>query len=77
MVSINAEVDATIGWLLHVVAAANGGIYTICDGDQPGVQMRTLDRVAHMAFDVVASVNCKRHLDRLPDNRGERALRRA
>jgi predicted homoserine dehydrogenase-like protein len=63
VVSINAEVDATIGWLLHIVAAANGGIYTICDGDQPGVQLRTLDQVRHMAFDVVASVNCKRHMD--------------
>jgi predicted homoserine dehydrogenase-like protein len=63
VVSINAEVDATVGWLLHLVAAEHGGVYTICDGDQPGVQMRTLDRVRHMAFDVVASVNCKRHLD--------------
>jgi predicted homoserine dehydrogenase-like protein len=63
VVSINAEVDAALGWLLHTVAAAHGGIYTICDGDQPGVQMRTLDQVRHMAFDVVASVNCKRHMD--------------
>jgi predicted homoserine dehydrogenase-like protein len=63
VVSINAEVDAAIGWLLHVTAAAHGGVYTICDGDQPGVQLRTLDRVRHMGFDVVASVNCKRHLD--------------
>jgi predicted homoserine dehydrogenase-like protein len=63
VVSVNAEVDAAIGWLLHVVAAAHGGIYTICDGDQPGQLMRTLDRVAHMHFDVVAAVNCKRHLD--------------
>jgi predicted homoserine dehydrogenase-like protein len=63
VVSINAEVDATVGWLLHVAAAAHGGVYTICDGDQPGVQMRTLDQVHDMAFDVVASVNCKRHMD--------------
>jgi predicted homoserine dehydrogenase-like protein len=64
VVSINAEVDATLGWLLHAVAAANGGVYSICDGDQPGVQLRTIDRVSHMAFDIVASINCKRHLDR-------------
>jgi predicted homoserine dehydrogenase-like protein len=63
VVSINAEVDVAIGWLLHIVAAAHGGVYTICDGDQPGGQMRTLDRVTHMGFDVVASMNCKRHLD--------------
>jgi predicted homoserine dehydrogenase-like protein len=63
VVSINAEVDAAIGWLLHVTAAAHGGVYTVCDGDQPGVQLRTLDQVRQMGFDVVASVNCKRHLD--------------
>jgi predicted homoserine dehydrogenase-like protein len=63
VLSINAELDATIGWLLHAVAAANGGTYTICDGDQPGVQMRTVDLVRQMTFDVVASVTCKRHLD--------------
>jgi predicted homoserine dehydrogenase-like protein len=63
VVSINAELDATIGWGLHVTAAAHGGVYTICDGDQPGVLMRTIDRVEHMAFDVLAAVNCKRHLD--------------
>ena len=51
VVSINAEVDATIGWLLHCAAAAHGGVYTICDGDQPGVLMRTVDRVQQMAFE--------------------------
>ena len=63
VVSINAEVDATIGWLLHCAAAAHGGVYTICDGDQPGVLMRTVDRVQQMAFEPVVAVNCKRHLD--------------
>jgi predicted homoserine dehydrogenase-like protein len=63
VVSINAEVDATIGWLLHCTAAAHGGVYTICDGDQPGVLMRTIDRVRQMTFDPIVAVNCKRHLD--------------
>jgi predicted homoserine dehydrogenase-like protein len=63
VVSINAEVDATIGWLLHETARTSGGVYTICDGDQPGVLMRTLDRVEHMGFDSIVAVNCKRHLD--------------
>ena len=63
VVSINAEVDATLGWLLHATADAHGGIYTICDGDQPGVLMRTLDSVTHMAFQPLVAVNCKRHLD--------------
>jgi predicted homoserine dehydrogenase-like protein len=63
VVSINAEVDATIGWLLHYAAAAHGGLYTICDGDQPGVLMRTVDRVRSMSFEPIVAVNCKRHLD--------------
>jgi predicted homoserine dehydrogenase-like protein len=63
VVSINAEVDATIGWLLHQTASENGGVYTICDGDQPGVLMRTLDHVDHMGFTPLVAVNCKRHLD--------------
>ena len=63
VVSINAEVDAAIGWLLHCTAAEHGGVYTICDGDQPGVLMRTVDRIEHMGFQVLAAVNCKRHLD--------------
>ena len=63
VVSINAEVDATLGWLLHSTARRHGGIYTICDGDQPGVLMRTLDSVEHMNFEPLVAVNCKRHLD--------------
>ena len=63
VVSINAEVDATLGWLLHQTAAEHGGVYTICDGDQPGVLMRTLDHVRHMGFAPLVAVNCKRHLD--------------
>jgi predicted homoserine dehydrogenase-like protein len=63
VVSINAEVDATIGWLLHTTAVEHGGVYTICDGDQPGVLMRTLDHVRHMGFAPLVAANCKRHLD--------------
>jgi predicted homoserine dehydrogenase-like protein len=63
VVSINAEVDATIGYLLHSAAKAAGTVYTICDGDQPGVLLRQLDFVNGMGFETVAAVNCKRHLD--------------
>ena len=60
---MNAEVDATIGWLLHHEAAAAGRIYTIGDGDQPGVLLRQLDFVSLMGIEMVAAVNCKRNLD--------------
>lgn len=39
LVLMNAEVDATIGPLLHRKATEAGVIVTACDGDQPGVQL--------------------------------------
>lgn len=63
VVSFNAEVDATIGWLLHQIAAEHGAVYTIADGDQPGVLLRLLADVDGMGFVVTAALNCKRHLD--------------
>jgi predicted homoserine dehydrogenase-like protein len=63
VVSMNAEVDATIGHLLHAHARRNGRVYTIGDGDQPGVLIRQIDFVAGMGLEVVAAVNCKRNLD--------------
>lgn len=39
MVSMNAELDATVGPLLKRKADEAGIIFTGCDGDQPGVQM--------------------------------------
>lgn len=63
VVSINAEVDATIGHLLHHVAKEGDAVYTISDGDQPGGLLRQIELAEGMGFDVVAAVNCKRHLD--------------
>ncbi|WDS34901.1 NAD(P)-dependent oxidoreductase [Pseudoxanthomonas sp.] len=39
MVTMNAELDGTVGPLLKKKADAAGAIFTACDGDQPGVQM--------------------------------------
>jgi predicted homoserine dehydrogenase-like protein len=63
VVSMNAEVDATVGYLLHDEARAHGRIYTIGDGDQPGVLLRQLDFVSLLGVEVVAAVNCKRNLN--------------
>ncbi|RZV47839.1 MAG: hypothetical protein EX269_03930 [Acidimicrobiales bacterium] len=63
VVSFNAEVDALLGWRLHQCAAENGVIYTIADGDQPGVLFRLQQQVEAMGFDVTAYLNCKRHLN--------------
>ncbi len=39
VILMNAELDATIGPLLHVYAARHGVVLSACDGDEPGVQM--------------------------------------
>ena len=64
VVSLNAEVDATIGYLLHRVARDHGVVYTISDGDQPGGMLRTHTWVRAMGFEPIVVANCKRHLDR-------------
>jgi predicted homoserine dehydrogenase-like protein len=63
VVSFNAECDALLGWLFHQRARSNDVIYTIADGDQPGVLFRLQQQVEAMGFEVTALLNCKRHLD--------------
>ncbi|MFT7474885.1 MAG: putative homoserine dehydrogenase-like protein [Verrucomicrobiales bacterium] len=63
VVSFNAECDALLGWLFHQRARTNDVIYTIADGDQPGVLFRLQQQVEAMGFEVTALLNCKRHLD--------------
>ncbi|HEX6008678.1 MAG TPA: NAD(P)-dependent oxidoreductase, partial [Actinomycetota bacterium] len=63
VVSMNAEVDATIGHLIHSVAASTGSIYTISDGDQPGVLLRHIEFVRGLGFEIAVALNCKRNLD--------------
>jgi predicted homoserine dehydrogenase-like protein len=36
---MNAEIDATIGPILHTYAERSGRIMSACEGDEPGVQM--------------------------------------
>lgn len=63
VVSFNAEVDALLGWLFHRRARQNDVVYTIADGDQPGVLFRLQQQVEGMGFETLAMLNCKRHLD--------------
>ena len=39
VIAMNAEIDATIGPILHVYARKHGVIFSACDGDEPGLQM--------------------------------------
>ena len=63
VISFNAEVDGLLAYLFHEKARANNAIYTIADGDQPGVLLRQIEQVEGMGFEVTAALNCKRHLD--------------
>lgn len=63
VVSMNAECDALLGPSLHATAARSGAVYTLADGDQPGVLFRLVDEVRGFGMEVVAALNCKRHLD--------------
>ena len=63
VVSLNAELDATIGHLLYAEAERAGGVYSIADGDQPGVLFRQMEFVSGMGLELIAAVNCKRNLD--------------
>ena len=50
LVLMNAEVDATVGPLLHERARQAGVLFTCCDGDQPGVQMNLWRKVKGMGL---------------------------
>lgn len=63
VVTMNAEADATIGYLLKTVADKNGVVYTLADGDQPGVLARLIEFVESSGFEIVSAVNCKGYMD--------------
>jgi predicted homoserine dehydrogenase-like protein len=63
VVSMNAEVDALLGHHLEAVASRTGAVYTIADGDQPGVLLRMIDETRRLGLDVAVALNCKRNLD--------------
>jgi predicted homoserine dehydrogenase-like protein len=54
---------STLGESRRTVARENWVVYTLADGDQPGVLLRQLDFIEGLGFQPVAAVNCKRHLD--------------
>jgi predicted homoserine dehydrogenase-like protein len=63
VVSMNAEVDALLGHRLEAVASRTGAVYTIADGDQPGVLLRMIDETRRLGLEVAVALNCKRNLD--------------
>ncbi|MDT8388491.1 MAG: SAF domain-containing protein [Thiogranum sp.] len=64
MVSMNAELDATVGPILKVYADRAGVILTGCDGDQPGVQINLYRFVQSIGLTPVLCGNIKGLQDR-------------
>lgn len=62
-VSMNAELDATLGPIMRHKAKEAGVIYTISDGDQPGVQMNLHRFVKTMGLTPLVCGNIKGMLD--------------
>lgn len=77
VVSMNAELDATVGAALHARARRRGVVYGYADGDQPGVLTRLVEWATGTGFEVVAAINCKGFLDvdATPDSIGAWAER--
>ena len=59
IVSLNAELDGTVGAILAHKARTAEVVYTNADGDQPGVQMNLIRWVRGMGFNPVVSGNIK------------------
>lgn len=64
MVSMNVELDATVGSILKEKADKAGVILSGCDGDQPGVQLNLLRWVKTMGFKPLLCGNIKGLQDR-------------
>jgi len=59
VISMNAELDATVGAVIHRHAQKNGVIYTIADGDQPGVEMNLWRYVKSIGMEPLVCGNIK------------------
>jgi predicted homoserine dehydrogenase-like protein len=59
MLTLNAELDATVGPILKVYADKAGIILTGCDGDQPGVQMNLYRFVKSIGLTPIVCGNIK------------------
>jgi predicted homoserine dehydrogenase-like protein len=59
LISLNAELDATIGSILQLRARKAGVIYTLVDGDQPGVEMNLFRKVRGFGMEPLVCGNIK------------------
>ena len=73
VVSLNAELDGTLGPILHRYAQQAGTVYTTSDGDQPGVTMNLFRFVRGIGATPVVCGNIKGFHDpyRTPETQAE------
>jgi predicted homoserine dehydrogenase-like protein len=76
-VTMNAELDATAGPIMRKKAAEAGVIYTVSDGDQPGVQMNLYRFVQTMGLQAAGLRQHQGNAGPLPYARNPEGLRRA
>ncbi|NJN82122.1 MAG: NAD(P)-dependent oxidoreductase, partial [Caldilineaceae bacterium] len=55
LVMVNVEADVTVGAILRRTADSAGVVYTLVDGDQPGVTMNIVDWAQTLGFEIVAA----------------------
>ena len=55
LVMVNVETDVTVGPFLKRLADTAGVVYTLVDGDQPGVTMNIVDWAKALGFEIVAA----------------------
>lgn len=55
VVMVNVEADVTVGPMLRYLADSAGVVYTLVDGDQPGVTMNMVNWARALGFEIVAA----------------------
>ena len=55
LVMVNVETDVTVGAFLRRLADNAGVVYTLVDGDQPGVTMNIVEWAQTLGFEIVAA----------------------
>ena len=55
LIMVNVETDVTVGAFLKHLADSAGVVYTLVDGDQPGVTMNIVEWARTLGFEIVAA----------------------
>ena len=77
IIMLNVETDVTIGAILNQKARANGALYTVASGDEPGVCKMLYEQAVLMGFEVITAGKGKNNpldVTATPDSCMEEAL---